>query len=78
MWLSLRLITQGDDDPQQKWDTTWKSTRRIKVSFCMYIVRKKANTKLDLMLHLCKSLEDGPKCPKPDAIVFISTIATQQ
>jgi hypothetical protein len=20
MWLSLRLITQGDDDPQQKWE----------------------------------------------------------
>ncbi|CRL02586.1 CLUMA_CG015995, isoform A [Clunio marinus] len=30
------------------------------------------------MLHLCKSPEAGPSQPKPLAIVFISTIATQQ
>lgn len=33
---------------------------------------------LQINLHLCNSLLIGPKCPKPDAIVFISTCFQQQ
>lgn len=58
----------------------WKEILGIALGvFFLYIVREKKETqKKDFMLHLCKSLDDGPKWPKPDAIVLISTIATQQ
>ena len=42
----------------------------------MYIVKKK--TQKVLMLHLCKRRDEGPKWPNPEAIVLISTMATQQ
>lgn len=82
IWLTtfrMMIVKHVDDILERIGRFLGRALASDEFELSIYKRRIKSQTEnKNFMLHLCRIFELGPSHPKPDAIVLISTIATQQ